>query len=94
MICHRSEVAQSCPTLCDPMDCSLPGSSVHGIFQARIRLLCYLVKLPEDMVLQTLVVGRPACDLSRGVQGAKLPDHCCFTSEALADVLRFTLLGS
>ena len=29
-----SEVAQSCPTLCDPIDCSLPGSSVHGIFQA------------------------------------------------------------
>ena len=27
--------AQSCPVLCDPMDCSLPGSSVHGIFQAR-----------------------------------------------------------
>ena len=32
----ESEVAQSCPTLCDPMDCSLPGSSVLGIFQARI----------------------------------------------------------
>ena len=29
-------VAQSCLTLCDPMDCSLPGSSVHGILQARI----------------------------------------------------------
>ena len=29
-------VAQSCPTLCDPMDCSLSGSSVHGIFQARV----------------------------------------------------------
>ena len=29
-------VSQSCPTLCDPMDCSLPGSSVHGLFQARI----------------------------------------------------------
>ena len=29
-----SEVTQSCPTLCDPVDCSLPGSSVHGIFQA------------------------------------------------------------
>ena len=29
-----SEVSQSCPTLCNPMDCSLPGSSVHGIFQA------------------------------------------------------------
>ena len=33
---RESEVAQSCPTLCDPMDCSLPGSSVHGIFQARV----------------------------------------------------------
>ena len=31
----ESEVAQSCLTLCDPMDCCLPGSSVHGIFQAR-----------------------------------------------------------
>ena len=31
-----SEVAQSCPTLSDPMDCSLPGSFVHGIFQARV----------------------------------------------------------
>ena len=30
------EVAQSCPTLFDPMDCSPPGSSVHGIFQARV----------------------------------------------------------
>ena len=29
-------VAQSCPTLCNPMDCSLPGSSIHGILQARI----------------------------------------------------------
>ena len=33
---RESEVAQSCPTLCDPMDCSLPGSSVHGIFQAKV----------------------------------------------------------
>ena len=32
----ESEVTQSCPTLCDPMDCSLPVSSVHAIFQARI----------------------------------------------------------
>ena len=33
---HESEVAQLCPTLCDPMDCSLPGSSIHVIFQARV----------------------------------------------------------
>ena len=32
----ESEVAQSCATLCDPMDCSLQGSFVHGIFQARV----------------------------------------------------------
>ena len=32
----ESEVAQSCPTLCDHMNCSLPGSSIHEIFQARI----------------------------------------------------------
>ena len=37
---HESEKwkwsPQSCPTLCNPMDCSLPGSSIHGIFQARV----------------------------------------------------------
>ena len=33
---NEREVAQSCPTLQDPMDCGLPGSSVHGIFQARV----------------------------------------------------------
>ena len=35
----QSEVAQSCLTLSDPMDCNIPGSSVHGIFQARKRVL-------------------------------------------------------
>ena len=33
---REREVVLSCSTLCDPMDCSLPGSSVHGIFQARV----------------------------------------------------------
>ena len=33
---HESEVAQRCPTPSDPMDCSLPGSSIHGSFQARV----------------------------------------------------------
>ena len=32
---EETEVTQSCPTLCDPMDCSLAGSSLHGIFQVR-----------------------------------------------------------
>ena len=32
----ETEVTQSCPTISDPMDCSLPGSSIHGIFQAKV----------------------------------------------------------
>ena len=35
-VIYESEAAQLCPNLCDPVDCSLPGSSVHGIFQARV----------------------------------------------------------
>ena len=35
-VCVSAKSFQLCPTLCDPMDCSLPGSSVHGILQARI----------------------------------------------------------
>ena len=35
-VINESEVVQACLTLSDPMDCSLPGSSVHGIFQARV----------------------------------------------------------
>ena len=36
IISSLCSVAQSCPTLCDPTDCSPPGSSVHGIFQAKM----------------------------------------------------------
>ena len=43
-----SEVTQSCPTLWDPMDCSLPGSSIHGIFQARI-LKWVLISFSKEM---------------------------------------------
>ena len=35
-VCMRAQAHSLCPTLCDPMDCSLPGSSVHVIFQARV----------------------------------------------------------
>ena len=44
----ESEVTQSCPTLCDPMDCSLPGSSVQGIFQATV-LEWVLFSSPGDL---------------------------------------------
>ena len=44
----ESEVAQLCPTLCDPMDRNPPGSSVHGIYQARI-LAWVPVPSPGDL---------------------------------------------
>ena len=44
----ESEVAQSRSTLCDPMDCSLPGSSVHGIWQARV-LEWVAIAFSEDL---------------------------------------------
>ena len=50
----ESEVAQSCLTLSDPMDCSLPGSSIHGIFQARVLewgATAFSVKLLSGLLL-------------------------------------------
>ena len=45
----ESEVDQSCLTLSDPMDCSLPGSSVHGIFQARVLELGAIAFSEEEL---------------------------------------------
>ena len=52
----RSEVAESCPTLSDPMDCGPPGSNVHGIFQARV-LECHLMRR-VDSLEKTLMLGK------------------------------------
>ena len=46
----ESEVAQSCPTLSDPMDCSPPGSSIHGIFQARVLEWGAIVELQSGLI--------------------------------------------
>ena len=48
-------VAQSCPTLCDPLDCSPPGYSVHGIFQERI------LELVAIFLLQGIFLGLVHC---------------------------------
>ena len=58
-----SEVAQSCPTLCDPMDCSPPGSSIYGIFQARILEWVAMsfsrgTSWPRDWTRVSCIVGR------------------------------------
>ena len=59
----ESEVAQSCPSLLDPMDCSLPGSSVQGIFQARVQsrdiTLPTKVCLVKAMIFPVVMYG---CD--------------------------------
>ena len=58
----ESEVAQSCPTRSDPMDCSLPGSSAHGIFQARVLewgAIAFSMKVysvPQTLMYKILVV--------------------------------------
>ena len=63
----QSEVAQSCLTFRDPMDCSLPGSSVHGIFQVRVLewgaiafSVCIdrYIEIPKDIGLDTYVVSK------------------------------------
>ena len=58
----ESEVAQSCPTLSHPMNCSLPGSSIHGIFQARV--------LEWGATACGLAVGNPPA--TAGLQGTQV----------------------
>ena len=69
----QSEVAQSCPTLSDPMDCSPPGSSVHGIFQARVlewgAIAFSCVFLEDNMTLATK-------DSPTSMEEAYFPQDC------------------
>ena len=56
----ESEVAQSCLTLSDPMDCSLPGSSIHGIFQATVLewgAIAFSHIIDEDIVIVIITTG-------------------------------------
>ena len=54
----KSEVAQSCLTLSDPMDCGLPGSTTHGIFQARV-LEWGAIALSDDLILSNSIFKDP-----------------------------------
>ena len=63
----KSEVAQSCPTLRDPMDCSLPGSSIHGIFQAGVLewgAIAFSLLMPSIFILpaHTICLLNLVCD--------------------------------
>ena len=63
----ESEVAQLCQTLCNPMDCSLPGSSAHGIFQARV--------LEWGAISFSLRRAEAISSLKCYVDGGKVGDH-------------------
>jgi len=67
----ESEVAQSCPTLSDPMDCSLPGSSIHGILQARVLewgAIAFIGKHKGPRIAKAVLKKK------NGVGGINLPD--------------------
>ena len=77
--CSLSEVAQSCPTLCDPMDCRPPGSCVHEVFQAEI--------LEWVVISYSRVTSRPRdwTPISCGsCIGRRILNHCA-TCEAPKD---------
>ena len=69
----KSEVTQSCPTLRDPMDCSLPGSSVHGIFQARV--LEWVATAFSEIPTQFSSVQFSSVQFSRSVVSNSLQPH-------------------
>ena len=76
----ESDVAQSCPTLSDLMDCSLPGSSVHGIFQAKV-LEWVAIAFSETGVTfcqMFFLVYRNDCDFSVPKLCLTLCDPVCF----------------
>ena len=90
-------VTQSCPTLCDPMDCSLPGSSVHGIFQARILEWVAISfsrgsSRPRDRTRVSHVAGRHfTVWATREVKGCWAPKNWCFWTVVLEKTLESSL---
>ena len=84
--CCCCEVTQSCPTLCNPTDCSLPGSSVHGIFQTRIleRVAISFSRgssRPRDRTWVSCFVGRRFYCLSH--QGSQTTRHNLVTEHKM-----------
>ena len=57
----EGEVTQSCPSLSDPMDCSLPGPSIHGIFQARVLEWVAIAFSVTGSRSSLMLVGLPKC---------------------------------
>ena len=94
----ESEVTQSCLTLSDPMDCSLPGSSVHGIFQATVLewgAIAFSKENPNRTIFSPIGSSSPELR-PLGVQVGNSSPHLCLksrrsSSEALTLTLTFFL---
>ena len=87
----ESEVTQSCPTLHDPMDCSLPGSSVHGIFQARV-LEWGAIAFSKEITSDEWIVSGKVTFLW-GTAGVYEVDYFTTADQTIADRLEITFLG-
>ena len=84
----ESEVTQSCPTLSDPMDCSLPGSSVHGIFQARVLewgAIAFSMYVCMCMYIHTSILNHSAVHL-------KLMQYCKSTIFQFKKMIKWNYL--
>ena len=105
----ESEVAQSCPTLSDPMDCSLPGSSAHEIFQARvlewIAIAFSRLRLKINLAIFPKIAFYPIrllCNFNCGclylfgshVKSFKIPPSCITLRDVTVGPLTFQSLSS
>ena len=81
----ESELAQSCPTLSNPMDCSLPGSSIHGIFQATVLEWgaiafsqgLYRVRQNKYGIMGRTITKDETCEISRSKTKLEWKTSCC-----------------
>ena len=99
----ESEVAQSCPTLSDPRDCSPPGSSIHGIFQARVlewgaiafsapKVYWIIYPSTQDFTAPPLIMKFPCTSWS--VSGlCSVPFDCSYGKTELKNYCEFEILG-
>ena len=101
----ESEVAQSCPTLSDPMDCSPPASSIHGVFQARVLewgAIAFSMAESEEELKRLLMKVKEESEkfgLKLNVQKMKIMPSGPITSwqidgETVETVANFIFLGS
>ena len=89
----QSEVAQLCPTLHDPMDCSLPGSSIHGIFQARV-LEWGAIAFSGYSILAEIIPGSQVVPCEMHEDMGLFPQLGRYPGEGNGNPLQYSCLGN